>query len=316
MQELDPISPSQGVSVGDLAIPIYLNQQMVLDLLAIIEDGFSQVTSVRSVIDEERKVTNAGSAGGSVSGLFSLLGLSLQASRQSEKRANQQDELAATRTHTPSSLLAKLRSYLRSRKIVVNCETSELRLAELNPGDFVEFRAILRKNPMVETIEGMQKAWEMAMEFSDLNRTEPKGGQQSRRLARSDTDQRQVTLKQMKALLGDLTEASLEIIAELDGPANIRAVLAAKTECFITPKGPEMFDGEYRVLGKVVRVIATKDGEPINLLRKTAFAILPPASLEAILLTFQTHLETLNVPHLTTEIPGPAIRVIPIAMFA
>ena len=45
----------------DLSIPIYLNQQIVFDLLAIFEDGFSALHAIKtSSLDAENQKNNVG----------------------------------------------------------------------------------------------------------------------------------------------------------------------------------------------------------------------------------------------------------------
>ena len=50
-----------------------------------------------------------------------------------------------------------------------------------------------------------------------------------------------------------------------------RAVLSTKPEYFGNEDASEIIDGEFRVLGKVIRSIATDSEQSINLLRKTSF---------------------------------------------
>ncbi|MCD4735721.1 MAG: hypothetical protein K8R53_06725, partial [Bacteroidales bacterium] len=76
----------------DLCIPIYLNQQIVFDLLAIIEDGLSDVTTIKtSVTDLERKTASAETTAG-ISNLLSLVGVSFGGRLNKERDTGEQTE--------------------------------------------------------------------------------------------------------------------------------------------------------------------------------------------------------------------------------
>lgn len=71
----------------------------------------------------------------------------------------------------------------------------------------------------------------------------------------------------------------------------------------------------FKVLGKVIKIC--KNGEYINLFRKTAFNILSAEKLEEVMQNFRkiNSLE-LNLPELRYKIEGPAAIIIPIAIYA
>ena len=79
----------------------YLNQNIVFDLLAVIEDGFSKVTNL-NVSNSDNKVE--------VEKGFELY----------EIKSNllQQKNMSEEKVHTPTSLLAKLISYLENNELV------------------------------------------------------------------------------------------------------------------------------------------------------------------------------------------------------
>ena len=126
----------------DLCIPIYLNQQIVFDLLAIIDDGLSDVTTIKtSVTDSERKSASAGSTIG-LSNLLSLIGVSFSGNLNKENATGEQTELSKKKIHTPSSLFSKLRISLKEMNLVNELDTIE-DFNKLESGMFVEFKAIL-----------------------------------------------------------------------------------------------------------------------------------------------------------------------------
>jgi hypothetical protein len=68
------------------------------------------------------------------------------------------------------------------------------------------------------------------------------------------------------------------------------------------------------VLGKIVRIVSREDS--INLLRKTTFNRIGRSMIEQMTQGFQgSELTGLKFPELTTDIKGPSVQVIPIAIF-
>jgi hypothetical protein len=108
----------------------------------------------------------------------------------------------------------------------------------------------------------------------------------------------------------------LEIIGEMFGNSATKVVLSSKIDYFSDKNASEIIDGEFHVIGKVIRVLDSNSA-PINLLRKTGIG-----SLNADLFwdQFSKAFEEvekagINIPKLTREIRGPALQVIPIAIY-
>ena len=133
----------------ELCVPLYLNQKIIFDLLAIQEDGFSQLSTLRtSSSDSETSKSGVGASIG-VSNVFALLGVSFSGERGKEKGAQEQTEISQEKVHTPTSLFAKCRSNLIQRGLLQQNFTLEDQNS-LKSGDFVEFQAVLHKNPSCE----------------------------------------------------------------------------------------------------------------------------------------------------------------------
>jgi hypothetical protein len=156
----------KSMEATDLCIPIYLNQQMVFDLLAVLEDGFYQLSTIREAgTDSESQRTGFGASIG-VSNVFALLGIALKGEHGRERGSQDQTEVARERVHTPTSLFSKLRLTLHDRSLLTTVQATE-DVENLSSGHFVEFRAVLRKNPLVDTIEGFQRLIEITELFTD-----------------------------------------------------------------------------------------------------------------------------------------------------
>ena len=300
----------------DLCVPIYLNQQIVFDLLAILDDGFSNFSTIKTSNTETQSqcADAAGSVG--LSNVFALIGLSLKGELSTQKGGQEQRELSQQKIHTPTSLFAKLKLMLdeRDAKMLKRIDSKEA-INKLKAGDFVEFRAILKKNPLVDALEGLQKLMELANLFTNKGEETHKANKGQRIMAPQSNNPPIMTL--INGMLASLTQSnSLELIGELLEAPDTKAVISTKVNYFSDKNATEIIDGEFRVLGKVVRIIKTDSDTPINLLRKTSFGL-----LDSNLLTqFKTAFEGIEkagikIPKLVTEIKGPALVVIPIAIF-
>jgi len=198
-------------------------------------------------------------------------------------------------------------------------------LDQLTTGQIVELKALLRKNPLVDYIETFKGILDLAKLAPDMHSQAAQASQAPSRKNRgkksSGTDgkaevQDMPVYKEMDALLTALTErGSLELIGEVLDVPPARVVLSTNPEYFDDKSASEIIDGEFLVLGKVVRVLGSNSKESINLLRKTAFGRFPSQIFDELGTAVTGAQEVINLPEFTTEINGPAIQVIPIAIF-
>lgn len=297
----------------DLSVPIYLNQQVVFDLLAVLDDGFSRLSTIKTSGSETE--TNKYGMGASigVSNVFALLGVSFSGERSKEKGSHDQTEISQEKVHTPTSLFAKLRLKLQELELLRNIDSDES-LEKLASGEFVEFKALLRKNPLVETIESFKQLMEMAILFQSENVSAQKSGQPK---GKQPQNPNTAFMKQMDGMLAALNQSnSIELIGELLDAPKVKAVLTARPDFFSQGSTAEIIDGEFRILGKVTRVVPSNSDETINLLRKTTFGRFDRRlfdQLSQALVGMEA--AGLRSAELITEIQGPAVLVIPIAIF-
>lgn len=296
----------------ELCIPIYLNQKIVFDLLAVQEDGFSQLSTLRTSTSDSETTKNGVGASIGVSNVFALLGVSFSGERGKEKGSQDQTEVSREKVHTPTSLFAKCRSNLISKGLLcqeINPETFK----NLKSGDFVEFQAILHKNPIVDILTWIKAFGEMIMPLVSTNKQVKSTGQQKNLEQVFDKK----LLGQIDAILKMVSPPdSIELIGELKNGSGIRAVITCQPDFFNQSDPNEIIDGEFFVIGKVVKVVPD-NRNAINLLRKTPLGRLDPEILSGLTVAFSQLEETgfLQDLKFTTSIEGPAFLIIPIAIF-
>ena len=298
----------------DLCIPIYLNQQVVFDLLATLEDGFSSMRTIRTSGSEAQ--SEASELGGSIgiSNVFALLGVSFGAKRANSGGRRSEEEISQDKVHTPGSLFAKLRRILIEKSLLRRIETLE-EVEGLTATQFVEFRAILRKNPLMDAIQAMKRLLAMAAQFTATQERPAKKARDAQ--GKPPADDSRMLKNQFDAMLEDLEKpGSLELIGEMLGIPDAKAVISAKPTFFSDADASEIIDGEFLVVGKVVRVVPSGSEGSINLLRKTALGLFKPKIFEDLRVALDDAGEYgLRMITLVTEIKGPAIQVFPIAIF-
>jgi len=134
--------------------PFIFNQQVVFDLPAILEDGFSHLSSVKaSSAGSESQKSNVGA---SLSGrVLDIVGISLKGDHTKERDSQDQVEILKEKMHTPSSLFSKLRKKLDKDGLIMRLDSIE-KIELLESGQFIETHAILKKSSLVDTIEGFK----------------------------------------------------------------------------------------------------------------------------------------------------------------
>ena len=94
------------------------------------------------------------------------------------------------------------------------------------------------------------------------------------------------------------------------------AVLSAQEQYLANDNVSEIIGGRFKVLGKVISVCKDSTDE-IDLLRKTSLSILSEELLSEMFSGLKNDdLKQFNLPELKTKIRGPAVIVIPIAIYA
>lgn len=296
---------AEGVEVvkkTDLIMPVYLNQRVVFDFVAMLEGGIASVTQVsRSTAESGAATAEVSSQFGLSKALSSLLRIDLSAKVAGQAGRERAETQSEQRIHTPASLFIALRAQLADKKFIVNDSAK----AAFVPGDIVEFAGVLRRNPLIETIASFVELMDMIQLFEEQPKSKTGKPSEMQKI------KRQMELF-IKAVSGSET---VDMIA---GPLESahQAVVTVEQQYLNDPTMSDLADGTFRVVGKVVRVVH-EDDEPISLNRKSAVGKLPSATLAQLKEVLNgPDLQQFGLPELEWEIEGPAIQVLPIAIFA
>ncbi len=179
------------------------------------------------------------------------------------------------------------------------------------PGDFVEFHSSLKRNPIIETMEGLSEMMGLASTFSQSTSKPSKGGK------RTEPDQTQVVRKQIATFTDTLKAGGTLDLITPPLQSSHRCVVTLESQYLNDPSLSDLVEGTFRVIGKVIRVVGEGEGS-VSLIRKTALAQMPRATLEEAFgrLAGLSETKGFRFPTLAWEIDGPVIQLLPVAIFA
>lgn len=294
------------MDVNQLMIPVYINEKIVLDMLAIIEDGFSTVSQVSYSDHKEnsnaQKIETEVSTSASI--LSKLLKIDLKGELSHSGNCGETENTTKEKVHTNVSLLSKFRAFLTDANIL----KSGFDISNMKIGDFIEVEGELQKNPLINCMDIFVDMLRMADIFAEKPQLNAKTQ------AKAQKQQQDETMKKIKSFASELKHSGTVDFILSDSAGTV--VLSAQEQYLSNDNISEILGGHFKVLGKVIAICADKT-ESIDLLRKTTLSILPHDLLADMFSCLQNEdMKQYNLPELKTEISGPAVIVIPVAIYA
>ena len=291
-----------------LVLPVYLNEKVVLDMLAILQDGFSMVSEISTTSQESNDVS--GTTKGEMSSgslLNRVLKIKLGAEVSGEKKQEEQWVSKEARFHTNASLFSEFRRQLIEHDMLTCMASDSLDIHEIQIGDFIEVEGALMKNPLIDILEKFISVYRMSKIFSEPVAVGHKKQASQKELAED------AQIQQMRALLEELrVTGTLGFVLKSDRAS---LVLSAQEKYLENDNISELIGGNFKILGKVIKICAEKD-EGISLVRKTPLDILDADSLDGLIQAFESNdLKQLHLPEVEIQISAPAAIVIPVAIY-
>lgn len=293
-----------------LIIPVYLNQRIVFDLMAMLQNGLAMVTKVSESetlrgTDERRY----GAAFGLSKAFSTLLKIDVSGEAKKTEEDASQTAKSEERIHTPASLLYKLR-----KKLI---ETNNLLIVDQKftpeSGQLIEFKTVLNRNPLIQTMDAFIKMMNLAKIFIEDNQSKDK----NQRNKVSPKNENEKISNQMEEFRKELKSGDTVDIVSNDLEFGYRAVITLENEFLNDPAMSDLVDGTFQVIGKIIRVIPSSENR-ISLIRKTAFSALPEEILRNTFgpLNALGTTQGFGIPELKWDIEGPVLHVIPLAIFS
>ena len=304
---------------GEWVLPIYVDTNALLDLLASIEGGFSIVEKVTTrttttSATEKSVSTEAGTEFG-IPNVLNLLKIKLSGSLGSKKQQEAGEQKEAVRYHTYGSLLHRLRTFLSDEALIRRLDEDESAWETVVSSDFVEIRGVFRPNPLVDSLERIDRLMGI---FEILGSSIAGSKMSSKKKGKggpSDKKMMKEFRQFIRGILSDIERGNTRIfIVDAVHSGQFKAVVLLFTDYLRDPTMTEIAHKEYRLLGKVVRKIEEGSQETIDLLRGTGLGGVGREALEELWGTLN-QMEGMNLPEVRSEIGGRALEVVPIAIF-
>ncbi|MEM8874261.1 MAG: hypothetical protein AAGD32_08365 [Planctomycetota bacterium] len=290
--------------MNDYPLPLYLNQKYVFDVLAMMENGFSHISNLKSRSSSEDGNARSLSVDVGGSNLFSFLGVTLGGGRNTTTANAETVEVSTEKVHTPNSLFERVRRHLLEQSLVSTGPAGEMKL-----GDFAEIRCRLQPNPLVRTLEGMRSILESALAF-----VEPKAKPKDHPESKASLEKQ---VQQIDHLLKSFSDARTVDLVGSVKDQEVRVVLSLDRNYLLDPSLGDLLEADLAVFGKVTAVLASESDRPVNLLRKTPLGLLAAERVAELSKPLSDESTTdFDLPEMSTTVVAPAIQLLPIAVFA
>jgi len=300
----------------DLVIPIYLDVNALLDLLASAENGFSVVEKVtsRSVTADAKEGSVGGEFG--IANIFNLFKIGVEGSLGKKQLAGSGTEHSLERYHTYGSLLYRLRSALIEMNLLEPFARGPHDWTKVRASDFVEVQGIFRPNPLTDSFSTIERVMDFALLTGPGQPTGPAPSKSERKQANKQTQELGNTRKLISGIRSSLEQVGVRIfIVDLADSSGYKAVVPLFSEYLRDRSMTELTRGEFRLLGKISRNISIK-GEAVDLLRGTTFGGLSDTIVTQMLDAFsEAKAGGLKLPEVETKISAPVLQVVPIAIY-
>ena len=297
------------VEIENLIVPVYLNQRIVFDMIAMLQGGIATVTNITMIDQSKDEVkAKAGVSLGLSEALSSLLKIGLSGEASGSSGESAEKKVGEERVHTPASLFYVLRNLLYEKKLL-NVDEEKFKP---KPGDIVEFEATLKRNPIIETMDSFAELLNLATIFST---DDPQKTVKGKR--KTGTSKDQEIKKQISSFSESLKSGNSIDLTTGELKCGHKTVVTIEIQYLNDPLMSDLVDGTFHVVGKIIRVISD-NSEAISLIRKTAMSKMPHDVLNETFdaLSTLTTDQKFELPEIVWEIQGPVIQIIPIAVFS
>ncbi|PNS35981.1 hypothetical protein [Mesotoga sp. B105.6.4] len=281
----------------DIVVPVYLDAEIMLDILASLDNGLS--------LSEKIKITSGelsgreGKAGISLYGLLPFVDISASGGLSKSKALSSESQ--SERVQTPGSLFNKVRTKLIESQILRRIETIKDWDA-LTEGSFVEIVGGFSPNPISSSIERFLHVIEI---FAPL--------------IKPNMSEKQVPIKQITDILnsfvGDIDKSESRFyLIDFKNLEGHKAISLLSKDLLRSGSREIVQKGNYRLLGKVVKKI--DEGHIKTLESSTFFGLLDEQMIQGFLRSFEGLAKNgFRIPSLKDEIDAPLVVVLPIAVY-
>ena len=283
------------VKKENLTIPVYLDEQIVMDLIATIDDGFSEFYTIETTKNKGIGTEVNANGQGKVLKLFKAK-MDLSHSRENTNGTKKQE----SKVQTVVSMFHNLKQYLNQNGFI------EKNNKEFKNGDFIELQGEFSINPLIDLLNTFSNFFEMSGVINKAANTSKAKNKRTEALKDVQIE------SQIKGLIKVFeTDGKIDVICH---SGDKTFIIPSKKEFFTDGKGDVIRTGNFRMLGKIVKICSEK--ENISLLRDTKIGKIKSSILD-------TAIESFNDPEIKNVVDfepvvtnyDNAILVYPIAIY-
>ena len=281
----------------DLIIPIYLNQRIIYDTLAIINDGFTELYNVSDITNNERE--HGGTLSGDIGNdnKFSFVKANIDVKLNDNIKSSVNTSNQYKKVHTAASLFSNVYTYIKENDKLIKLINEE-DISKVQCGNFVEFMSTISINTLEETLNTARKVLALGQLFSKFD----KG---------SKNNELNNFTKSLDELINFLDLSNQGIKYGVCNIDNKEIVVKIDKEYLINKDFHQINNGKFRIVGKVFEVI--EDNEIVNLNRESALGMINPPYL----IQLKKSIESLGNPmfkfnDIKDEVRGKSLIIMPI----
>jgi hypothetical protein len=222
----------------ELVIAVYLDTNVLLDLLATVEDGFSLVERVTSGQTRTEASERSGSAEFGAPGVLNFFKFGFSGKLGKSTNTGTSGTTEVDVTHTYGSLLHRLRRYLLEEDLVRTPGSG------VEAGTFIEFTGVVRPNPFTSSFRQLQRMLSFVSVAADMaamtapppqpNPKSSRGGQPARR-ANPQASQAKVISEFIEQLTKDVEREGTSTVLFESQSSKDQAVVTLYEDCVIAP---------------------------------------------------------------------------------
>ena len=283
------------VKKENLTIPVYLDEQIVMDLIATIDDGFSEFYTIETTKNKGIGTEVNANGQGKVLKLFKAK-MDLSHSRENTNGTKKQE----SKVQTVVSMFHNLKQYLNQNGFI------EKNNKEFKNGDFIELHVEFSIIPLIDFLNTFSNFFEMSGVINKAANTSKAKNKRTEALKDMQIESQIIGLIKVFE-----TDGKIDVICH---SGDKTFIIPSKKEFFTDGKGDVIRTGNFRMLGKIVKICSEK--ENISLLRDTKIGKIKSSILDTAIESFNNP-EIKNVVDFEPVVTNydNAILVYPIAIY-
>lgn len=296
-----------------LTHPLYLDVSMMLSFLAHIQGGVAEQTA------ETQQTTGSLAKSRAVKATIGFdLGAAVTAKLGAEGGIDGSDthslEVKAQRHHTNASLFNVLYEYLSSEDQLFILSQPD-QLSRVRTGQLVELEGEYRGNPFEDFMKLLDSLLKLVSNVGSGAQTTGGGTKSASRAATASTPRRDVRAGDEMSLQRELIQQAANSPVHdllMRTGSGLDAILTVSSQYYSDEINESLRAGTFRAIGKVTRILTGAD--EINLARRTVLRVMGGEAARELLNSAEQGSE-LALDDTTTVVDGPAVQILPMAIF-